>query len=898
LKLKNMTETSTLSFPVAIRSIEGITEYKLTNGLSVLLLADQTAQSVTVNVTYLVGSRHEGRGEAGMAHLLEHMLFKGTPTHPNVKAVLQDRGAFYNASTWYDRTVYFETLSATEENLECALKLEADRMVNSTLCQEDLDREMTVVRNEFEMNENDPIAVLHNQMFSAAYQWHNYGKTTIGNRSDIERVSIENLKIFYEHYYQPDNAVLIIAGNFHFTKTQTWIMRYFGILPKPTRVLNKTYTDEPAQDGPRAVKLLRAGDTSQAAIAYHIPAASHPDFSALMVLSEVLCNEPSGLLFQSLVQTGIASRVYTTTFALKEPGIFLASARPSQCDNAANILDKMLYQLENLNETVITSVHVERARTRILKQIKMHIMNSKELAFELSEAIAQGDYRLFFYTRDQIKTITVDDVIRVATSYFIESNRTTGLFIPTNEPKRAMIPPTPEVEFLLDGYCGSEDIHMGEEFAATTENIDAHTIRTVLGGSIKTWRLPKQTRGQVNQARLVFRFGNEKDLQYKQAILQIIPSLLRRGSVTMPLEKLQDTLDKFQSTLDIYPGELGAVVVDITSNRHHLQDVIIIASDLMQSPCFSQEEFAIVHQRVLADLMKAGTDPIQIGMKELDRLRNPFNINSIHYVSTFDELIAELNTVSLEQVRQVYTDLYGANHLEVTIVGDCDHSINSTIESCFGNWRSQVIYNLITKPVVHALSELRTIITPDKQMAVVAMGINFAMRDDDIHYPAMRMANHIFGENMKSRLVQRLREKEGLSYGTGSSLDVSRHDSSAGVVLYAMCATDKADFTLNLLKEEYHRWVDKGVTEQELQECKQSFQLYFSNVLANDAIVLQTLASMINVNRTFGYYAQLLDKMDQLQTIDIQKVLEIFLSNEPIAVVKVGDFKKTGYKLG
>jgi len=886
-----MTKTHTSSFPSPIRTVEGITEYKLNNGLTVLLFPDTSAQNVIVNITYLVGSRHEGRGEAGMAHLLEHMLFKGTPTYPNVKAVLQDRGALYNATTWFDRTNYFEILSATDENLEFALKLEADRMINSWIRQADLDAEMTVVRNEFEMGENDPTHVLHDQMLAAAYQWHNYGKTTIGNRSDIERVPVKNLKAFYEHYYQPDNAVLIVAGNFKIPQTQEWILQYFGTLSKPTRLLDNTYTEEPTQDGTRDVKLLRVGDIAQSAVAYHIPAASHPDFAALLVLSKVLTDEPSGLLYQSLVQLGVASELFAMVYALKEPGLFMVFARPSHNDQAADVLSKMVNQLEHLTETDITPDSVERAKTRILKHTKLALKSSKNIALKLSESIAQGDYRLFFYTRDQVKTITADDVLRVATAYFLESNRTTGLFIPMPSPERASIPPTPDVESLLDGYCGSEDIHMGEEFAATTENIDAHTSRSVLAGTIKTALLSKSTRGQANQARLIFRFGNEGILQGNRAISQLIPSLLRRGTKDKTFQQVQDTLDQLQSSLSIHPAQLGVVVVDINSDRHHLQDVMAMACDLMQSPRFSEEEFSIIHQRELADLKQTRTDPMQIGMRELDRLKNPFALDSIHYVPTIDEKIAELKSVSFENAQRVYADLYGANHLEVAIVGDFDPSIVSTVESRLGNWPSPVAYTRVTDLYVPALGEMRTLYTPDKQMAIAAMGANFAMRDDNIHYPALRMANYIFGESMKSRLTQRLREQEGLSYGSGSSIDISRHDSSASITLYAMCATDKADFALKALQEEYHRWIDKGVTEQELLEGKQSFQLYFNNLLANDGYVLQTLGSMIDVNRTFGYYAQLLNQMGQLSTEDIHKMLEMFLSNAPVAMVKAGDFK-------
>jgi len=886
-----MTQSNASPFHLPIRTVEGISEYKLDNGLTVLLFPDSSTETVTVNITYLVGSRHEGRGEAGMAHLLEHMLFKGTPTNPNVKAILQDRGAFYNATTWFDRTNYFETLAASDENVEFALKLEADRMINSNIFQADLDTEMTVVRNEFEMGENNAVHVLHDQMLAAAYQWHNYGKTTIGNRSDIERVPVKNLKAFYQYYYQPDNAVLLVAGNFSAEKTQQYIMEYFGKLPRPTRVLDNTYTEEPTQDGTRDVRLLRVGDIAQSAAAYHIPAASHPDFAALLVLSEILSNEPSGILYESLVQSGDASELFAMTYALKEPGLFMAFARPSENNRVGDVLHKMLNQLENLSESNITVDRVERAKTRLQRNTKLALKNSKDIALKLSEAIAQGDYRLFFYTRDKIKTITIDDVLRVAKNYFIESNRTTGLFIPSSQPKRAIIPVTPDVNVLLEGYNGSEEIHIGEKFEATTHNIDAHTIKDVLAGYIKTAFLPKSTRGQANQIRFIFRFGDEETLRDKHAILQLIPSLLRRGTDSLTFQAVQDRLDKLQSALTIRPAQLGVALIDISSDKENVEEVVSLAADMLRQPRFSQEEFGIVHKRMLDDLKETRTDPMTLGMNELERLKNPFPASSIHYIPTIDEEIAVLELVTLEKVKRVYTELYGSNHLEVAGIGDFDLSLKESIAKSFSDWPSSVSYEKLEAPYIPALAETKVLNTPDKQMALAAMAVNFPMRDDDVLYPAIRIANYIFGESMKSRLSQRLREKEGISYGVGSSLSVSKYEASASVTLYAMCATDKADFALQALEEEYQRWITEGVTEQELAEGKLSYRQYFNNLLANDGFVLHTLGAMIDINRTFAYFSQFLIQLEKLTVSEVHQALESFLSKAPVAKIKAGDFK-------
>lgn len=257
-------------------SVEGITEYNFPNGLRALLFPDPTKTTTTVNITYLVGSRNENYGESGMAHLLEHMLFKGTPNHRNIPQELTEHGARPNGTTSFDRTNYFETFESTDTNLNWALSLEADRMVNSFVAKKDLDSEMTVVRNEFEMGENNPTSILMERVLSTAYLWHNYGKSTIGARSDIEDVPIERLQAFYHEYYQPDNAVLTVAGHVDEANTLALIAKYFGVIPKPTRILPKTYTQEPVQDGERTVTLRRVGDAKVVIVGVHVPALATP----------------------------------------------------------------------------------------------------------------------------------------------------------------------------------------------------------------------------------------------------------------------------------------------------------------------------------------------------------------------------------------------------------------------------------------------------------------------------------------------------------------------------------------------------------------------------------------------------------------------------------------------
>ena len=307
-----------------VTSVEGISEYQYANGLKLLVFPDASKPTITVNITYLVGSRFEGSGEGGMAHLLEHMVFKGSPRHQNIPQELTEHGARPNGTTSSDRTNYFETFQASDVNLRWALDLESDRMVNSFIKKEDFDKEFSVVRNEFEMGENSPMNVLYEHVMAAAYTAHPYGRPTIGNKSDVERVPIPNLQAFYHKYYQPDNVVLTIAGKVDEGQIISLVNEYFGKIPRPTRVLEATHTVEPAQDGERTTTVRRVGDNQLILTAYHTPDGANPDSAVLEVLAGILGEPSSGRLYKALVDNKKASQVLTEAQTLNEPGLFIA----------------------------------------------------------------------------------------------------------------------------------------------------------------------------------------------------------------------------------------------------------------------------------------------------------------------------------------------------------------------------------------------------------------------------------------------------------------------------------------------------------------------------------------------------------------------------------------------
>src|SRR6185295_3545377 len=448
---------SAQTLPQGVRkgpSLAGITEYTYPNGLKVLLLPDSGISTITVNITYLVGSRHEGNGETGMAHLLEHLNFIKSTHDRDIKKELQDHGARWNGTTWFDRTNYFETVNASEDNLRWALGLETERMVNMRIEKALLDTEMTVVRNEFERGENSVTGVLEERVLSAAYLWHNYGKSTIGSRADIERVPIDRLEAFYKKFYQPDNVVVTIAGQIDPSKTLALVASTLGAIPRPARKLDQTYTVEPPQDGERTVELRRVGKGKNLIIAYHSPAMAHPDAGSLEVFAGILSGRGgTGRLDKALVDEKKALSVGVSVYELHDPGVVLITATLSDDQSLDEVKKIILDNIASLSREAPTKEEVDRAKTRIIQGMDRSFANSQQLAMQMTDVVADGDWRLLFTNYEEIKRVTAEDVAQVSKTYFKDSNRTVGTFLPESKaPERTTVPAAPAMEALLSSY--------------------------------------------------------------------------------------------------------------------------------------------------------------------------------------------------------------------------------------------------------------------------------------------------------------------------------------------------------------------------------------------------------------------------------------------------------------
>jgi zinc protease len=892
-----------------VTSVEGITEYRLDNGLRVLLFPDPTRPKTTVNLTVFVGSRHEGYGETGMAHLLEHMLFKGTPIHPDIPAAMKERGAQFNGTTWVDRTNYYETLPASDQNLEYAIRLEADRLINSPIKATDLATEFSVVRNEFEAGENSPERVLSQRMMAVAYEWHNYGKSTIGNRSDIERVPVDNLRAFYKKYYQPDNAMLVVAGKFDEKKAIEYISKYFGPIPRPDRKLQETYTEEPPQDGERSVTLRRVGDVGVVGLLYHVPASAHAEFAAVKILAEILGAEPSGRIYKALVETGKAADVSVDPHAYHDPGTLEFTAEVNTKDLAAleKVRDTMLSVIDEVVHSGVTGEEVDRARQSLLKDRELAAADSNRVAIELSEWGAQGDWRLYFLNRDRLEHVTPKEVKDVAAKYLTVSNRTVGFFVPTSKPERTPIPAVSDIAKLLEGYTGRQPKSESSETSDVTPTaIEAHLQRPEPIAGIKLAFLPKKTRGESVHLRLSLRYGDSENLKGLDEAAGILPDLMLRGSKNLTRQQIRDALDKNFARIGTGMGMrmlrglgggagLGVATFTIQTKRANLAAVLDILRQILREPSFPASEFNVLKNEAITGLEQNRSDPIPQGINHIQRLLSHYPSDDVRYVATIDEQIERSKKVTLDQVRTLYNGYLGAEHGELVAIGDFEPSeILPILARMLDGWKAEKPYARIERPYQADLKPQReTVETPDKANAVYLAALSLPMKDDAPDYPALLLGDFVLGGGaLSSRIADRLRQKGGLSYTAMSIFGGSPVDLRSDMLVLAIYNPVNVEKVVSGVDDELARLLKDGVTDAEIKKAADGYLFQQQQMRTSDMMLAVQLAENLFVDRTMQFQADQEQKLRKLTPEVINAALRKYIDPKRLSIVTAGDFQK------
>jgi zinc protease len=877
-----------------VTSIEGVTEYSFPNGLRVLLFQDNSKPKTTVNVVYRVGSRNEGYGETGMAHLLEHMTFKSSTSGRELFKELTNRaGGYFNGTTNYDQTMYYETFNAGDENLKWALELEADRMANMTMLKKDLDTEMTVVRNEMEAGENSPMNILNERVLAAAYNFHNYGKSVIGARTDVERVPIANLAVFYKKYYQPDNAELILAGQFDESKALALVASTIGAIPKPARELTQPYTVEPTQEGERSVILRRVGSFQAIIAVYHIPAALHPDMAPLQVMAQVLGAPQTGRLYKQLVDAKKAVATGMGAEDEHDPGIVQAFVRLKPEQSIEEAQQILLKTIEGFAAEPPTQEEVDRAKARILKDIELAMTNSQSVAMMLGGYVGDGDWRAFYLTRDEVNKVTPADVVRVSKAYLKPSNRTFGEFIPTPTPDRAEIPATPDAAVRFKDYTGGASIQQGEVFDPTPKNIEARVIRAKLPNGLKLVMFPKKTRGGTVVANINIRFGDEKNLFGKSTAGSMAGAMLMRGTSTKNRQQIQDETDHLKAQINVN-GTADSASASIRTLDANLADSLRFARELLRDSTFPESEFETIRQQRIAGAESGKTEPNNLASIELySHFNAMYPRGDTRHTSTLDEQIEDLKKVTIDDARKFYKQFYGVGEGEIVVSGQFDpEKVQKLVTELFADWKSPSHYAHIPDPYEKVDALNKKIETPDKQNAIFLVGVPLKMNDDDPDFAALTIAGVVFGGSPNSRLFLRIRVKDGLSYGAGAQFQIPTKDDSAMLAGFAIAApqnTPKVEADFN---DELALALKDGFTADEIDKAKKAWLDQRSVGRAEEGSVAGILGARERWGRTLQYDEKIEAAVAALTPQQVNDAFKRHVDPATVTIVKGGDFKK------
>jgi zinc protease len=884
-----------ITAPQFVRELGGIEEYRLANGLQILLFPDEAQSTTTVNITYRVGSRHESQGEYGMAHLLEHLLFKGTPSNKDIPGAFAQRGVRFNGTTTTDRTNYFASFNASEDTLDFLLGLEADRMVHSFIAKSDLDKEMSVVRNEFERGENNPSQVLLKRVQAVAYDWHAYGHATIGPKSDIENVPIEKLQAFYQRYYRPDNATLLVAGRFDKAAALQRIAQRFGPVLRPAQDLAQPYTEEPAQDGERMVTVRRVGGQPLLLTLYHVPAAAQADSAALIVLGQLMALPPGGLLYKELVESKQAVFAAMVGMGGYAPGgLNVIAALPPDAD-VAKVEQRLLDLVEGRAGKPFDEAELARVRELALNGYREQMKKPEALIQQISNLLGAGDWRLLFQLMEDIPKVTLADVERVRKTYLVPANRTLGRYLPASAVERVEIPPAPPLEQRLAELKGPPKVEAGERFDPTPVNLAERTQRKTLPSGIELSTLAKRTRGNAVDLQLQLRWG-ERDATYARLGTGMVGQLMSEGSRSLDKQALRDALTRLRASLSIQSGDQGATL-RLTAEQDTLLDALKIAAELLQHPLLAADAFERVRQATVSQL--------QASRQELETLREEAVRGHYNqamgaqpgqpdYLMSLDDRISLAQKMTLQDVRGFHADYWSANSASIAVVGALPSGLEAAIEQFLGGWKKPAAPAFQRHLAAHVeIPPARLdVLARDKANAALRMRLDFALSEKDVDALPLEVAVYIFGAGgMESRLSTRVRQQEGLSYGIGAGLRVPTWGTDADLVISGSFAPQNRDKVLTLVQQELARMGEQGISEAELERARTAMLEARRQNRASDAVLGGQLLRQAELGQSWDDAARRDARLQALTVEQVNAAWRRFVQPAGFVISTVGDFK-------
>ncbi|MFN4898364.1 MAG: M16 family metallopeptidase, partial [Burkholderiales bacterium] len=620
------------------------------------------------------------------------------------------------------------------------------------------------------------------------------------------------------------------------------------------------------------------------------------DSAAMAALSEVLGGTPNGRLHKNMVEKKLAVNVSPWNFELAERGYVLFMAELSKTQNLTEARKVLLEELEGLQKRPFTEEELKRAKASLLSDIDKTINDPQKLAVQLSESIANGDWRLFFLQRDRIENLKLADLQSVATNYFKESNRTLGQFVPTATPDRSKLPDAVDVAKLVADYKGKAAASEGEVFDISPANIEKRTQRLALASGMKLILTPKKTRGETVSGVFTLRFGDEASLFNQATTSNLTASLLMRGAGNLQRAEISAKLDELKTQIEVSGGG-QTVTVRFDSQRKNLSEVLNLIRDILRKPILAEKEFDLLVQESTAGLESQRSEPNAMGSQAMALALDVYKKGDIRAARSLDESIAALKTAKLEQVKQFHSNYYGASHSEFALVGDFDSdAVKSQITQLFGDWKSPKAYTRLKAESKVAKPGATQLEAPDKANAFFLAGLPLSLQDTQADFVPLQLANRVLGGGVKSRMLDRLRQKDGLSYGAGSQLSASSFEPSGMWVLYAIYAPQNLAKLKAGVQEELAKFVKDGITAEELKDAKKGWQEERKISRAQDRALAAGHVAQTAANRTLAFVEKVDAQIEATTLEEVNAAIRKTLDPAKFLNIYVGDFAAAAKK--
>lgn len=862
----------------------GFSSYVLPNGFKIILLPFASAANARVELVVKTGSKLEGYGETGMAHLLEHMLFKSAGQRADLKSELTALGANWNGTTSVDRTNYFETLAAEPAKVDAAIRIEADRFIRASFTKEHLASEMSVVRNELERGDSDPGSLVMRALQRQSYFWHGYSRPTIGARSDIEDAPFSALQAFHRKHYRPDNAALIVSGNFDAPRVLALASRLFAEARNPAGPKIASWTREETRATTNRSEIFLPAGKTVAASAWKLPGLGERQTYALDLGVAAICDEDWGSLRKDLVlERKIAVSVSCGTQIHRDYGLLIATASAGPQADAEALSQALREHVEAAAAKGVTAPQLERARLAELNAYERIENSHEQLASLISQAEVAGDWRLYFWQRDMVRAVDLAEVNEALQRWAVSVNRSDVLLRHADGVAAPQLPTklAPDAAALVSGKDWPAIATSADALPDSANALAKATVNIALDGQrARAALISRRTQGDRAWLALANDYGNEASLSGRRTVCGFADQLLSYGGGGLDRDQLAAKLDALQAQ-----WSLGLGGVAIEAPRRNIDAALDLLLSVWAAPSLPEAEFNRLKAAAIARLEAALKDPAQVAANLASLRFDNYPPGHPLQPRSLDQLLAEARAATFKETTACVADFAGLAQVRLALVGAFSPADVQAIWQRVDRLpHAQIAYQRIRDLPAPASVDTAMILVamPEKPNASVAGSTLLAITDDDDDFPALRIAVKVLGGDADSRIWTRLREREGLAYGAGVSLSGNSFEPRSRFALQASAASDKADAALAGLQQELARALKDGFTAAEVERAKRAWLQERKTSLRDERGYAGSLAQGLYSGRDYAWLARYDEKIAQLDAAQVTRALRKYVADAPL----------------